>query len=385
MPASAGFRVLLVVSPMALIRFISGEIRGSVGAITGQKWKSIQVVRAKSAPANPNSQAQRTHRGGFRQATALGVPLVPQVYGYYKPKKKRNQTNFNYYMALNREFINAGGLDYSLFRLTEGYLPGIKTLAVQESGVDPSDVRLNPDMTGLDTPSPFLITSSGNRTAATGTAAFSHYWAFDGTLPDPDAYDRCWESSSPSNAWIMICLDVPRPLKRAELWNRAYLPPNSLMPKNWIIQGSNDGQSFVDILTGYFPPESDGSGVKHDIFIGNDTPYLYYRFFCIDGYHSQFIGIAEFRMYYSVSKTFHVSLETFDFSGSSPDDLIVIGVLNLANRESIITDLRRADSPILDLPLVINYQSGDQFMIYAFCTDGDAKVSNSTHILYTIP
>ncbi|MDR3140031.1 MAG: discoidin domain-containing protein [Treponema sp.] len=370
---------------MALIRLISGEIRGSVGAITGQKWKSIQVVRAKSAPSNPDTPAQRIHREGFRQATAIGVPLVPQVYPYFKPPKKRNQTNFNYYMALNREFINSGGIDFSLFRLTDGNLPGIKTLAVQESGVSPSDVRLNPDMTGFNTPAPFEITSSGNRDNGAGSAIYSHYWAFDGTLPNPAFFDNCWESDSPSNAWICIRLDTPRPLKRIELWNRAYLPPYSLMPKNWIVQGSNDGIGFTDILTGYFPPESDGSGVKHDIFVGNDTPYLYYRFFCIDGYHSAFIGISELRLYYSLAKTFHVSLEAYAFAGSSPDDLIVIGVLNLENREAVITDLRREDSPIPNLPLNINYKTGERFLIFAFCTDGKKKVSKSSHIVYTIP
>jgi hypothetical protein len=288
-------------------------------------------------------------------------------------------------MALNREFINSGGRDFSLFRVTEGNLPGIKTLAVQEAGIDPSDVRLNPDMTGLNTPVPFIITSSGNRAGSAGTGLYSHYWAFEGSLPDPANNSNCWESNSPSNAWIMIRLDIPRPLKRAELWNRAFPPPASLMPKNWIIQGSNDGVTFVDILTGYFPPSTDGSGVKHDILIGNDTPFLFYRFYCIDGYHSSYIGIAELRFYYAVKKTFHISLEAYTYTGSSPNDLIVIGVINLENREAIITDLRRADSPILDLPLAINYKSGDKFLIYAFCTDGDTKVSNSTHILYTIP
>jgi hypothetical protein len=370
---------------MALINLVAGEIRGSVGAITGQKWKSIQVVKAKTAPTNPNSEAQRTHRAGFAKATALGVPLVPQAYSYFKPRKKNNQTNFNYFMSLNRDFINSGGDDLSLFRITEGTFPGIKSLAVQESGVSPSDVRINPDMTGLNTPEPFVITSSGNRDGNTGTAVYSHYWAFDGTLPDPAQYSRDWESNSPSNAWICIKLDNPRPLKRAELWNRAYEPPNSLMPKNWIIQGSDNGIDFTDILSGYFPPSSDGSGAKHDIFIGNDTPYLYYRFFCIDGYHSSFIAIAELRYYYSLEKTFHVSLEAYDWAGSSPSDLIVVGALNLDNREAVITDLRREDSPVPDLPLNIGYKSGDHFLVYAFCTDGKAQVSLSSQILYTIP
>jgi hypothetical protein len=370
---------------MALIRLISGEIRGSVGAITGQKWKSLQVVKAKTAPSNPNTPAQRGHREGFSRATALGVPLVPQVYQYYIPPKKRSQTNFNYFMALNREFINSGGQDYSLFRLTEGSLPGIKTLAVQTAGPDPSDIRLTPDMTNVDAPAPFVITSSGDRANAAPRDIYSRYWAFDGSLPDPSNYSRDWESAGASNVWIMIKLDNPRPLKRAELWNRAYAPPNSLMPKNWIIQGSNDGTSFVDLLTGYFPPSSDGSGVKHDILIGNETPYLYYRFYCIDGYHSSYIGIAELRYYYSLFPSFHVRVETLNYGEASPDDLIVIGVLNLDNRESVVTDLRRADSPILDLPLNINSKTGDNFLIYAFCTNGSNKVSRSSHILYTIP
>jgi hypothetical protein len=370
---------------MALIQFISGEIRGSVGAITGQKWKSLQVVKAKTAPSNPDTPAQRGHREGFRRATALGVPLVPQVYQFYNPKKKRNQTNFNYYMALNREFINRGGQDYSLFRLTDGSLPGISSLAIQPWGTSPSDLRLNPDMTGVDTPAPFEITSSGDRNNTPPGAIYSRYWAFDGSLPDPANYDRCWISNRGDNAWITIKLDHPRPLKRAELWNRAYSPPNSLMPKNWKIQGGNDGLSFDDLLTGYFPPSSDGSGVKHDIVIGNETPYLYYRFFCIDGYHASLIGFSELRYFYSLARSFHVRLEAFTYGEASPDDLIVVGVLNLENREAVTIDLRRADSPILDLPLNINYKTGDNFLVYAFCTNGADKVSKSVHILYTIP
>jgi hypothetical protein len=90
-------------------------------------------------------------------------------------------------------------------------------------------------------------------------------------------------------------------------------------------------------------------------------------------------------LYYSLVKTFHVSLEAYTYSGSSPGDLIVVGVLNLENREAVITDLRREDSPIPDLPLNINYKSGDNFLIFAFCTNGKTQVSKSTHILYTIP
>ncbi|MDR0639966.1 MAG: discoidin domain-containing protein [Spirochaetaceae bacterium] len=370
---------------MARLNLISGEIRGSVGGLTGQKWNSLNVLKAKTSPANPKTEAQQTHREGFGRATALGVPLVRQVYSYYSPKKKKSQTNFNYFMALNREFINSGGQDPALLRLTDGNLPGIKTFSVQESGVSPSDVRLTPDMTGLNTPAPFEITSSGNRGNTAGTNIYSHYWAFDGTLPDPDNYDRAWESASPSNAWICVKLGNPRPLKRAELWNRAYPPPYTLMPKNWIIQGSGDGIIFTDVLAGYFPPSSDGSGAKHDIFVGNDTPYLYYRFFCVDGYHADFISIAELRYYHSVVKTFHVSLEAFAYGDASPGDLIVIGAINLENREAVITDVRRADSPLPDFPLGIGYKPGDRFLVYAFCTDGKAKVSKSAQILYTIP
>jgi hypothetical protein len=370
---------------MAVIHLISGEIRGSVGAITGQKWKSTQVVKAKTAPSNPNTEAQKTHREGFKRATALAVALVPLISRYFTPRKKRNQTNFNWFLSLNRDFINAGGKDLSLLKITEGSFPGIKSLAVQESGVSPSDVRLNPDMTGLDTPEPFAITSSGNRGGAAGTAAYSHYWAFDGTLPDPANYSRDWESDRPKDAWICVRLDNPRPLKRAELWNRAYDPPASLMPKNWIIQGSNDGAAFTDILSGYFPPSSDGSGAKHDIFVGNDTPYLYYRFYCADGYHASYIGIAELRYYYGVSKTFHLSVEAYSYKGSSPDDILVAGALNLENREAVITGLRRADSPVPDLPLDINYKSGDTFLAFAFCTDGKAQVSKPAQVLYTVP
>lgn len=370
---------------MALIHFISGEIRGSIGAITGQKWKSIQVVRAKTAPSNPNSPAQKNHREGFRRATALGVPLVPHMYRYFKPKKKQNQTNFNYFMALNRDFINSGGQDYGLLRLTDGNLPGIKSLGVQTSGVSPSDIKVTPDMTGHVTPAPFEVSASSQRSGGPDGNQYAPYLAFDGILPDPANYSRCWESASGQNEWLQIKLDNPRPLKRLELYNRAFSGAASLCPLHWIIQGSNDGQDFTDIRSGEFTEGTTVAGYKHDVLVGNETPYVYYRFFCIDSTYPTLIAIGELNYFYSLEKTFHVTLEAWDFAGSSPDDLMVIGVVNLENREAIITDLRRRDSPILDLPLNINYQTGGQFLIYAFCTDGKNGVSKSSHIVYTIP
>jgi hypothetical protein len=370
---------------MALIRFISGEIRGSVGAITGQKWKSIQVVRAKTAPSNPNSPAQKSHREGFRRATALGVPLVPQIYPYFKPKKKQNQTNFNYFMALNKDFINAGGVDYSLLRFTDGNLPGIKSLGVQTAGISPADIKMTADMTSHLTPAPFAVSASSQRSGSPDDTNFAPYLAFDGLSPDPSDYSRCWESRTGQNEWLQVKLDAPRPLKRLELYNRAYSGAAALCPLHWVIQGSNDGQNFTDILSGEFTEGTTVSGYKHDVIIGNETPYLYYRFFCIDSTYPTLIGIGELKYFYSLQKTFHLTLETWDFAGSSPTDLLVIGVVNLENREAIITDLRRADSPIQDLPLNINYKTGDTFLIYAFCTDGKSGVSKSTHMVYTIP
>ena len=288
-------------------------------------------------------------------------------------------------MALNKDFINAGGLDYSLLRLTDGNLPGIKSLGVQTAGVSPSDIKMSADMTSHITPAPFEVSASSQRDGTPDGAMFAPYLAFDGIPPDAVNYSRCWESGGGRNQWLQIKLDLPRPLKRLELYNRAYGGAASLCPLHWIIQGSNDGQSFADILSGEFTEGTTVAGYRHDVFVGSDAPFLYYRFFCIDSTYPTLIAIGELHYFYSLEKTFHLTLEAWDFAGSSPDDLIVIGVVNLENREAIITDMRRSDSPILDLPLNINYQSGDTFLIYAFCTDGKTSVSKSTHLVYTIP
>lgn len=56
---------------MAIQNFLSGGFYGSIGELTGRRWKNKRVVTQKYSPTNPRTEAQQKQRGFFRAAQKL--------------------------------------------------------------------------------------------------------------------------------------------------------------------------------------------------------------------------------------------------------------------------------------------------------------------------
>lgn len=53
---------------MAVQNFVEGGFYGKLGAMVGQRWRNIRIVKAYTIPNNPRTPAQQANRGLFREA-----------------------------------------------------------------------------------------------------------------------------------------------------------------------------------------------------------------------------------------------------------------------------------------------------------------------------
>lgn len=56
---------------MAIQNFLSGGFYGSIGELTGRRWKNKRIVQRKFKPKNPRTQAQQEWRGTFARGNEL--------------------------------------------------------------------------------------------------------------------------------------------------------------------------------------------------------------------------------------------------------------------------------------------------------------------------
>lgn len=63
---------------MAIQNFLSGGFYGSIGKLTGRRWKNKRVVQTKFKPKNPRTPAQQEQRRLFTQGSAL-AKIAQQV------------------------------------------------------------------------------------------------------------------------------------------------------------------------------------------------------------------------------------------------------------------------------------------------------------------
>ncbi len=56
---------------MAIQDFVGGSFRGKMGALVGQRWKDINIIRTYSKPRNPKTPAQIAVRKRFAQCVEI--------------------------------------------------------------------------------------------------------------------------------------------------------------------------------------------------------------------------------------------------------------------------------------------------------------------------
>lgn len=164
------------------------------------------------------------------------------------------------------------------------------------------------DMTGLNTPTPFVVTTNNN--AASGWYAFSHI----------DAQD--WLCSNYTNSWVQIIGDFRFVLKRLVV--RGSFNGRTGTISTWNLAGFNDaGANFVEIANQSSP--GGGSltlGTVLTVLLPNNTiAFSGYRFNCIDG--TGLVSINYIGLYNGISN--------FDIYG----DNLMKGNINMNNKKII--------------------------------------------------
>ena len=148
-------------------------------------------------------------------------------------------------------------------------------------------IALIPIMTSNTTPSGVASASSfyGDRYP---------YKAFNGVLDTSGSNSWCG-SEAGIEQWLMYQFETAKIVQKIEMC--AVANGSYVRCKNFKFQASNDGTSFVDLMTGVYP--NDTSLTKHEFIISNSKPYKYYRVNISDVYDASNVscGLSHLQMY----------------------------------------------------------------------------------------
>lgn len=165
--------------------------------------------------------------------------------------------------------------DFLQYCVDNGYLPDINI------------VSLIPIMTSNTKP-------SGVASASSVYSDSYAYKAFNGVINN--SVSNCWCGEKAETAqWLMYKFDTAKTVKKIEMC--AVANGSYVRCKNFIFQGSNDGSSFVDLLTDIYP--NDSSLTKHVYTLSNNKAYKYYRVYIKDAYSGSIAscGLSYLQMY----------------------------------------------------------------------------------------
>lgn len=89
---------------MGKMNTLKGNYIGKVGQTVGAKWKNLSTERVFTKPANPNTQAQRTVRSGFKAINAFVALFADQI-RYKSALDTSGMSVRNAIVKLNKEMV----------------------------------------------------------------------------------------------------------------------------------------------------------------------------------------------------------------------------------------------------------------------------------------
>lgn len=107
---------------MGKMNLLKAAYTGKVGETVGAKWKDKNTIRVRTVPANPNTQAQQTVRGGFAEMSKF-VSLFADQIKTTSALNTRGMSVRNAIMKMNKEMIAGGTLDAENLVISSGGLP----------------------------------------------------------------------------------------------------------------------------------------------------------------------------------------------------------------------------------------------------------------------
>lgn len=106
---------------MGKMNLLKANWYGKVGQTVGAKWKNKSTIRTYTKPANPDTAAQQTVRGGFAAITAF-VALFADAIRYKSALDTAGQSVRNAIIKLNKEMVAAGSLIKANLLISKGGL-----------------------------------------------------------------------------------------------------------------------------------------------------------------------------------------------------------------------------------------------------------------------
>lgn len=107
---------------MGKMNLLKAAYTGKVGETVGAKWKDKNTIRVRTVPANPNTQAQQTVRGGFSEMSKF-VSLFADQIKTVSALNTRSMSVRNAIMKLNSAMISGGTLEAETLLISTGGLP----------------------------------------------------------------------------------------------------------------------------------------------------------------------------------------------------------------------------------------------------------------------
>lgn len=106
---------------MGKMNLLKANWYGKVGQTVGAKWKNKSTIRTYTKPANPDTAAQQTVRGGFASITSF-VALFADGIRYKSALDTAGQSVRNAIIKLNKEMVAAGSLTKADLLISKGGL-----------------------------------------------------------------------------------------------------------------------------------------------------------------------------------------------------------------------------------------------------------------------
>ena len=106
---------------MGKMNLLKANWYGKVGQTVGAKWKNKSTIRTYTKPANPDTAAQQTVRGGFASITSF-VALFADGIRYKSALDTAGQSVRNAIIKLNKEMVANGSLTKADLLISKGGL-----------------------------------------------------------------------------------------------------------------------------------------------------------------------------------------------------------------------------------------------------------------------
>jgi len=107
---------------MGRVDFRTGDLTGKLGGMVGARWKQSPYTRKYVIPANPQTVDQMANRDSWALLVAIGRRINSSVLKLFTWPKQKAMSAFNWFMHINKAYIDQNFDDPALMVISQGGL-----------------------------------------------------------------------------------------------------------------------------------------------------------------------------------------------------------------------------------------------------------------------